>query len=260
MKHRVYPALWALWMREVRKFLRERSRVVGAFAQPLGFWALLGFGFGGTFQIPGATSVSYLAFLFPGIVALIALFTAIYSTISVVQERQEGFLQAVLVAPVPRWVLVVGSSLGGVSLAMAQAILFLVALPFLGLSPTVAGLALALLGVFLLALSFSSLGLVMAWKVSTTRGYHALMNVVLMPLWLLSSGPFPLEGTPTLLKGLMWLNPVTHGVGLIRTGVYLPLDAPAGPHTPWLSLAYISAFALIMAGWAVRTVRLRGGM
>lgn len=258
--HRVYPALWALWMREMRKFLRERSRVIGAFAQPLGFWALLGFGFGGTFQIPGATSVSYLAFLFPGIITLIALFTAIYSTISVVQERQEGFLQAALVAPVPRWVLVVGTSLGGVSLAMVQALLFMVALPFLGLTPTFNGLLLAFLGVFLLALSFSSLGLVMAWKVSSTRGYHALMNIVLMPLWLLSSGPFPLEGTPFLLKGLMLVNPVTHGVGLIRSGVYWPLEAPAGPHTTWLSLVYMALFAFLMAGWAVRTVRLRGGM
>lgn len=258
--HMVIPALWALWLREMRKFVRERSRVIGAFAQPLGFWALLGFGFGGTFQIPGATSVSYLSFLFPGIITLIALFTAIYSTISVVQERQEGFLQAALVAPIPRWVLVVGTSLGGVSLALAQALLFMVAVPFLGLAPSVFGIFLTLLGVILLALSFSSLGLVMAWKVSSTRGYHALMNIVLMPLWLLSSGPFPLEGTPAVLKGVMLLNPVTHGVGLIRAGLYWPDASPVGPHGTWFSLAYMALFTLFMAGWAVRTVRKRGGM
>lgn len=258
--HTVIQALLALWVREIRKFLRERSRVVGAFAQPLGFWALLGFGFGGTFQLQGTDSVSYLTFLFPGIITLIALFTAIYSTISVVQERQEGFLQAALVAPIPRWVLVVGTSLGGITLALVQAALFMLALPFLGLAPSLYGIMLAKLGIFLLALAFSSLGLVMAWKVSSTRGYHALMNVVLMPLWLLSSGPFPLEGTPLPLHVVMLLNPVTHGVGLIRAGVYLPAEPPAGPFTTELSLAYCAAFALVMAGWAIRTVRLRGGM
>ena len=94
----------ALWNREIIKFVRDRSRVIGALLQPLGFWMLLGFGFSGTFRMPGGedAGVPYLEYLFPGIVALILLFTAIFSTISVVEDRQEGFLQAALVAPAPR--------------------------------------------------------------------------------------------------------------------------------------------------------------
>ena len=118
-------ALRALWLREITKFLRDRSRLVGALIQPLGFWVLLGLGFYGTFQMPGADDVGYLEYLYPGIIALILLFTAIFSTISVVQERQEGFLQATLVAPVPRLTIVLGLVSGGTTLAVAEAVLFL---------------------------------------------------------------------------------------------------------------------------------------
>ena len=126
----------ALWLREITKFLRDRSRLVGALVQPLGFWVLLGLGFYGTFQMPGtapgASEVGYLEYLYPGIIALILLFTAIFSTISVVQERQEGFLQAALVAPVPRTTIVLGLVSGGTTLAVAEAALFLLLAPLLG--------------------------------------------------------------------------------------------------------------------------------
>ena len=122
----------ALTGREMLKFVRDRSRVLGALAQPLALWVLLGLGFQGTFQPPtGSVDGSYVSFLFPGILALVLLFTAIFSTISIVEERTSGFLQAVMVAPTPRTALVFGNALGGTLLATAQALLFLLALPVL---------------------------------------------------------------------------------------------------------------------------------
>src|SRR5690606_41114308 len=130
----------ALWLREITKFLRDHSRLAGALVQPLGFRVLLGLGFYGTFQMPGAdaSEVGYLEYLYPGIIALILLFTAIFSTISCVQERQEGFLQAALVAPVPRTTIVLALVSGGTTLAVAAAALFLLLAPLVGLTPGVA--------------------------------------------------------------------------------------------------------------------------
>ncbi len=249
-------AVLALWGREVRKFVRERSRVVGALAQPLAFWLLLGFGFGGTFQMPrGTASVPYLDYLFPGVVALVALFTAIFSTIYVVDERRSGFLQAALVAPVSRTAIVAGNVLGGTSLAAVQAFLFWLALPFVGRPYTLAGLALTLAGTALLALAFTALGFVMAWRVETTRGFHALMNVFLLPLWFLSGAAFPLAGAPPPLALLIRLNPVYYGVEVLRSGFYAPGANPVGGPSLGLSLGVSAAFALLMLAWAVATAR-----
>ena len=141
----------ALWRREILKFVRDRSRLVGALLQPLGFWVLLGLGFRGTFRMPVETAadVGYMEFLFPGIIALILLFTAIFSTIYVVEDRKAGFMQAALVAPGSRVALVLGNVLGGATLALAEAALFLFLMPTIGLTPSLPGLLLIFLVCFL---------------------------------------------------------------------------------------------------------------
>lgn len=243
----------ALWYREVVKFVRDRSRVVGALLQPLGFWALLGFGFGGTFQMPGdaSTDVPYLEYLFPGIVALTLLFTAIFSTISVVEDRQQGFLQAALVAPTSRVSIVLGNVLGGATLALIQALLFLVLAPLVGLTPSVIGIAIIALGATLTAIAFTALGFLMAWKLNTTRGFHAVMNLVLMPMWFLSGAVFPIEGAPSALQVAMKLNPAYYGVSVLRSGLYWP----DGIREPILfQLVVIGVFAtlaVLAATWFV---------
>ncbi len=249
-------AVAALWQRELRTFTRDRSRVIGALAQPLVFWLLLGFGFGGTFQMPAGTAdVPYLAYLFPGIVALVALFTAIFSTIYVVEERKSGFLQAALVAPVSRTALVLGNTLGGTTLATAQAFLFWLALPFVGVFYTLSSLLLTLVGAALLALAFTAIGFMMAWRVETTRGFHGLMNVFLMPLWFLSGAAFPLVGAPDVLAWAIRLNPVYYGVEVLRAGFYAPDVSPiVGPPLAW-SLTISTLFALAMVALAVYTAR-----
>ncbi len=251
------PAVAALWKREIIKFARDRSRLIGALAQPLGFWLLLGLGFQRTFQMPVATAteVGYMEFLFPGIIALILLFTAIFSTISTVEERKSGFLQAALVAPTPRTALVLGNTLGGTTLAVVQAALFLLLLPLIGLPFHLVGLLLVLLTSLLTGLAFTALGVLIAWRMETTRGFHAIMNLVLLPMWFLSGSFFPAEGAAPLLRWVMYLNPVTYAVSALRQALYWPAAAPVAAAPLWVCLLVSAAFAVVMLALAVATVR-----
>jgi ABC-2 type transport system permease protein len=246
----------ALTAREMLKFVRDRSRVLGALAQPLALWLLLGLGFQNTFQPPqGSVGGSYGAFLLPGILALVLLFTAIFSTISIVEERTSGFLQAVLVAPTPRTALVFGTTLGGTLLATVQALLFLGALPLIDLSPGVAGVGMIVAVCLLTGLAFTALGFAIAWRMETTRGFHAVMNLFLLPLWFLSGAMFPVDGAAPVLQVVMWGNPVSYAVSGLRHGFHGFADTPAALAGPGVCLAVTGAFAVLMTGLAVWQVR-----
>ena len=250
-------AILALWRREILKFVRDRSRVVGALVQPLGFWLLLGLGFQRSFQMPGVagSDVGYLEFFFPGIIALMILFTAIFSTISVVEERKTGFLQAALVAPVGRSALALGTALGGTTLALIQGLLFFLLIPLLGLSFSWTGIALFLVVGLLTGLAFTSLGVAIAWRMETTRGFHAIMNLVLLPLWFLSGAFFPIEGAAPVLQAVMRVNPVTYAVDGLRYALYGPAEATLASVPLGLALAVTAGFALAMLALAVQTIR-----
>jgi ABC-2 type transport system permease protein len=249
-------AVGALWWREIVKFVRERSRLVGAVAQPLGFWLLLGLGFQGSFRMPGAPEdVSYMEFLFPGILAMVVLFTAIFTTISIVEERKSGSLQAVLVSPAPRTALVLGNALGGTSIALVQTLLFLFILPALGLAPAPRGVLLVAAAAFLLGIAFTSLGFIIAWRMESTRGFHAVMNLFLLPLWFLSGAPFPADGASGVLQVVIAVNPVSYGVALLRDGLYWPGPSPAPFAGVEVSLLVMLAFAVALLAVAVHTAR-----
>ncbi|PSQ88994.1 MAG: ABC transporter [Bacteroidetes bacterium QS_8_64_10] len=251
------PAIGALWKREMLKFVRDWSRVLGALAQPIGLWLLLGFGFEGTFRLPagGPQDVGYMEFLFPGIVALIVLFTAIYSTISLVEDRKTGFLQAALAAPAPRSALVLGTALGGTTLALAQALLFLLLIPLVGLSASAAGVGLLTLTVTLVGLGFTALGFVIAWRIPSTRGFHGVMMMVLIPLWLLSGAFFPANGASPVLRTLMAANPVSYAVSALRQALYWPEAAPSAFASLPVCLTVTAAFAALMLGLAIFVAR-----
>jgi ABC-2 type transport system permease protein len=252
----VLRTVGALTAREMLKFVRDRSRVLGALAQPLALWLLLGLGFQNTFQIPqGGGSGSYVAFLFPGILALVLLFTAIFSTISIVEERTSGFLQAVLIAPTPRTALVVGTTLGGTLLATVQAVLFLGALPFIDLAPGWSGVGMVVAVCFLTGLGFTALGFAIAWEMDTTRGFHAIMNLFLLPLWFLSGAMFPVGGAAPILQALVWANPVSYAVSGLRHGLHGFAETPAVLAGPTVCLGVTSGFALLTLAVAVWQVR-----
>lgn len=232
-------AALALARREVVRFLRQPSRLVGAFAPPLLAWLLLGVGFGSSFRAPGG--VAYLSWFFPGTVVLVVLFAAIFSTISVIEDRREGFLQAVVVSPVSPFAVALGKILGGTLLALAQGGALLLLAPFLGYAPSAAALAPALLVLALVALALTGLGLAIAWMLESTQGFHAIMNLFLIPMWFLSGAFFPAEGAPGWLRVAMAVNPLTYGVASLRRA----LDPSAtGLPSASLSVAVTLAFAL----------------
>jgi ABC-2 type transport system permease protein len=214
-------AVYTLWAREQVRFFRQRSRVFGAFVQPLLFWALFGAGLRASFRPPvGGGELSYLEYFFPGTVVLILLFTAIFSTISVIEDRREGFLQSVLVAPQPRWVLVLGKVLGGTTLALIQGTLLLALAPAVGIPLSVPAFLAAVVVQFLVAFALTALSFVIAWRMDSTQGFHAVMTVFLMPMWLLSGAFFPEQGVPGWLSALMRVNPLTYGTAALRRALY----------------------------------------
>jgi ABC-2 type transport system permease protein len=217
-------ATYSLWRRDVVRFLRQPSRIVGALLTPVIFWFVIGSGLGSSFQ-SATGDAGFLPYYFPGSLALIVLFTAIFSTISIIEDRQEGFLQGVLASPAPRAAIVLGKALGSTTLAVLNSLVFLLLLPFSGLTPSAAGVAGAIACVLLLGLALSGLGIMIAWPMRSTQGFHAIMNVFLAPMWLLSGAMFPATGASGWVQALMRLNPLTPAVEMIRgflTGV--PVD------------------------------------
>jgi ABC-2 type transport system permease protein len=232
-------AVYSLWRRDVVRFLRQPSRVVGALLTPVIFWFVIGSGLGTSFQSMTGES-GFLPYYFPGSLALIVLFTAIFSTISVIEDRQEGFLQGVLASPAPRAAIVLGKALGSTTLAVLNGVIFLLLLPWSGLAPSAGAIAASIACVALLGLALSGLGLMIAWPLRSTQGFHAIMNVVLVPMWLLSGALFPATGASEWVRVLMRFNPLTPAVEILRgflTGV------PAADFST--ALATVAVFALV---------------
>lgn len=219
----------ALIWREIVRFLRQKNRIVGALGTPLVFWALIGSGMGGQFQ----------RYFFPGAILLTLLFTAIFSTISIIEDRREGFLQDVLASPAPRSSLVAAKLAGGTILAVGQALLFLLLGPVVRVHFSVGGMAAAVLVLALLAFGLTGLGFVIAWRLDSTQGFHAVMNLFLMPLWFLSGALFPAAGAAAWLQALMKVNPLAYGFTALARALYGPVF---GPSTA-VCLAVLAAFA-----------------
>jgi ABC-2 type transport system permease protein len=228
-----------LWQREIVRFYRQRSRITGALATPILFWLLLGSGFADSFRPADAEGgLGYAEYFFPGAMVLVVLFTAIFSTISVIEDRKEGFLQAVLVAPVSRSAVVLGKILGGTTLALGQALLLLLAAPWLGIHLGIVDLVLVFLVLLAISFGLTTLGFVIAWRMDSTQGFHAVMNLVLMPMWLLSGAFFPADGLPWWLATIIAINPLSYGVAALRRCLY-PVGVAAVTDVPSLALSIV---------------------
>lgn len=236
--------------RELVRFFRQKSRVIGAFATPLIFWALLGSGMGSSFSYPAsiaakshhANAGGYLAYFFPGTVAMILLFTSIFSNISLIQDRNEGFLQSVMVAPIPRTSLVLGKLLGGTTIAVLQGGIFLLFSPLIGIHLTFYSVLLSLISMFIVSFALSALGFSFAWKLNSIQGFHSIMNLMLFPMWLLSGAVFPISGASSWVSFFMQINPLTYGVAALRESLtQINFNFPALA----LELGIMAIFALI---------------
>ena len=239
---------FTLWWREVVRFYRQRARVAGVILSPLLFWIVIGSGFGTSFRSgAGPGQQHYLDYFYPGALVMIVLFTAIFTMMSVIEDRNEGFLLSVLVAPVPRSAIVLGKVMGGTTLATIQGLIFLLFAPFVGVHMSVASFGLIALTVFLVSFALTALGFAIAWPMDSTQAFHAIINLFLIPLWLLSGSLFPLSGASGWIRGVMYVNPLTYGVEALRTLMY-----PQAPSSFTLveSLMTLLLFAMFMFGLA----------
>ncbi len=239
---------FTLWWREIVRFYRQRARVVGVIASPLLFWVVIGSGFGTSFRSGQAAGQQhYLNYFYPGTLVMIVLFTSIFTMMSVIEDRNEGFLLSVLVAPVPRAAIVLGKVMGGTTLAAAQGLIFLVFAPLVGVHFTLASLGLIVLTVFLVSFALTALGFAIAWPLDSTQAFHAIINLFLIPLWLLSGALFPLSGASGWMRVLMYANPLTYGVEALRTLMYP--EVPSG-FSLTASILTLILFAFFMFGLA----------
>jgi len=246
-----------LWQREIVRFVRQRSRLGSALSTPLVFWLLLGGGFSASFRPPGTPAgTGYLEYLYPGMIILVILFTAIFATISVIEDRKTGFLQGILVAPISRASIVLGQALGGATLALLQGVLFLLLAPVAGVHLTVTAVVAGIGVMMLVSFALTSIGLIIAWRMQSIQGFHAIMNLILMPIWFLSGAFFPPTGLPFWLSWLMRLNPLTYGMAALRSSLYIGNLATAGALPPMApSLLITAAFAVGTFAFAASTAR-----
>jgi ABC-2 type transport system permease protein len=221
-----------LWQRELVRFWRQKSRVLGVVASPLVFWLLIGSGSGD------------LGRFFAGALVLTILFSAIFSTISIIEDRREGFLLSMLVSPASRTSMVLGKIMGAATLAWLQGLIFLAFAPLAGVSIGI-GDVLALIGaVFLVSFTLTGLGFVIAWRMDSTAGFHAIMNLLLVPMWMVSGSLFPMATAHGWIKAIMWINPLTYSISLLN-GFLFPQLSSGAPGIR-VDLAVTAGFGLVL--------------
>lgn len=231
--------LFIIWYRDILRFYRERSQIYTSIFRPV-LW-LFAFGVGLRPSFRGVAGFNYIQFVFPGVIAMTLIFTSIGSAISIIWDREFGFLKEILVAPIPRSWVVLGKSLSGSTLAMLQGGCVLLLAPFAGVRVTIPEVLVSLLVMFLVSMSLTGLGIILAARMTSFEGFGAVMNFVIMPLYFLSGAVYPLRGVPEWLYVLSALNPLTYGVDLLR-GAMLSIHA----FPVMLSAAYLVVFFIAM--------------
>lgn len=207
--------IYILWLRQLKRYVRSKSRIIGSLGQPALFLVALGFGFGPIFQRAGGGN--YINFLAPGVIAQGILFTAIFSGIELIWDRQFGFLKETLVAPVPRFEIMIGRTLGGATIAFLQGVIVLALTLLIGFRPySIGGLLLAFLMMFLIGFLFTALGTAIASVLEDFQGFQLIMNFLVMPLFFLSGALFPISSAAGFLQIISKINPLTFGVDGLR--------------------------------------------
>lgn len=217
---RTLTVIYVIWLREAKLAARERARIIATVAQPLIYLAILGRGITSGMRLTNAGNVDYIKFMYPGVIGMSILFTSIFSAISIIWDREFGFLKEVLVAPVPRWAVAIGKSFGGATVALVQVVILVAIAPLVGiaLSPIIV-VEMLFLG-FLMSIAVTSLGIIVASKMQSMQSFQMVMNFLVMPLYFLSGAMFPMASAPGWMKTLMMVDPLTYGVDAIRNVVF----------------------------------------
>jgi ABC-2 type transport system permease protein len=212
-----------LTRRELVKLFRAPMRVVGILATPILLWVFMASGFADALQPQHLGETNYAAFLLPGMLTLTVMFASLLAGFAIIEDRNEGWLRAVLAAPVPRWSIALGRTLGGAIVALIQALLLLPALLLLDVSTSVTGMVLVLVALVLTSLAMTALSIALAWRCDTTSSFHSVMNLLFLPLWLLSGAFFPVQGASTWLIWITRCNPLGWCNRAIADGLHASL-------------------------------------
>ena len=242
--------VYIIWLREVKKFFRDKPRIIGSIAQPAIFLLVLGSGLASSFQIfGGGGGKEFLSFMFPGIIAMTVLFTAFFSAMSIVWDREFGFLKEVLVAPVSRTSIVIGKNLGGSTVAMIQGLIILLFAPIIKIQLSWLSILKLIPITFLVAMSISSIGIALAAKLRSMQAFQVLTNFILMPMFFLSGALFPLLNAPVWMKYIARANPLSYGVDMMRTIVIG--KTPLQLHPVYVDIAVTAGFMIIMSALGI---------
>jgi ABC-2 type transport system permease protein len=246
--------IYVICMREFIKFFREKSRLLGTLARPV-LWLFV-VGNGMSALIRPQTGFSYLQFIFPGMIGMTILFSSIFSSISIVWDREFGFMKEMLVAPISRLSIVVGKALSGTLISVAQAIIILVLIPFLGIRITVFQLAEVTAVSVLVSFCITSLGILIAARLTSFDGFNIIMNFLVMPMLFLSGAMYPVTSMPAALRHLTLVNPLTYGVDAFKHVLLREGTPPLGPEFPLaLDLTVVTAISVIMLTFAALSFR-----
>ncbi len=211
-------AIYILWLRQLKRYIRNRSRIIGSLGQPLLFLIALGFGMGPLYQ--KAVHGNYIDFLAPGVIAMGILFTSIFSGVEIIWDRQFGFLKETLVAPVPRIYIMIGRTLGGATVALIQGVVVFILSMLVGFRPEhIELIPVAFLFMFLIAMLFTSIGTAIGSMLDDMQGFQLIMNFLVMPLFFLSGALFPLNGIPFFLKLIATFDPLSYGIDGLRAAI-----------------------------------------
>jgi ABC-2 type transport system permease protein len=219
-------AVYIIWYRDIIRFWRDRVRLVMSLAQPILYLAIFGVGLSSTLGKSGSlggaglpASFSYIQFMYPGVLGMAVLFTAIFSAMSVVWDREFGFLREILVAPISRSAVALGKALGGATQAAFQGVVMLVFAPFVGVHLTVVSVVEVIPLLFLLAFALTSFGVAISARLKTMQGFQVVMNFLMMPMFFLSGALFPLRGLPGWMTVLTRFDPVAYGIAPVRSAI-----------------------------------------
>jgi ABC-2 type transport system permease protein len=246
-------AIYILWLRELRRYTRSRAQLVASLGQPLLYLLALGFGLGPVFQKAGQGS--YLQFVAPGVIAMTVLFTAVFSGIALLWDRQFGFLKETLVAPVPRLQVMIGKTLGGATVAILQGVLVIIVCLIAGFRPvSAAKLPFAVVFLILIAVVFAALGTAIGSILQDMQGFQLIMNFLVMPIFFLSGALFPLDNLPSVLSAITRVDPLSYGVDGLRT--MLVGISHFGPFVDLIILAGVGAVFLGIGSYLFSKIQL----
>lgn len=246
-----FRAVYIIWLRDLKRHFRDRARIVGSLGSPIVFIFILGQGLGSSLRFGGeAAGIDYKVFMFPGILAMTVLFAGVFSAVSIVWDREFGFLKEMMVAPVPSWSIALGKVISGATIASFQGCLMLILSPFVGINLSVGVLLKLIPTMFVVSFSMTGMGILLATRLKSMQGFQVVMNFIMMPMLFISGAMFQLSSAPRWMDTLSKIDPLTYGVDALRTIMLADFPSRYPLSTDLLLITLISATMITISVFA----------